>query len=149
MSTIYGSRGFLRLPVSLPLNEWFHTNFLKKTFWVNFKSLIVHNEGLQVNTITRSYSYWLLRGYIFSLRNKKSPLPHVTPYTYLKAVSIVVGLFSKTSFNKQITLSIILLLSPYYGFLNQFNLTCNFLFVSNGFMLLSFFNLFYFKVHTY
>lgn len=72
-----------------------------------------------------------------------------TSYLYLKTVSIVVGSFSKTDFNRQVTLSIVLILLPYYAFLNRFCLTYNFLFMSNSFMLLNFFNLFYFKVHTY
>lgn len=57
MSAIYVSGEQFVTIVSLPLNEWFHTNFLKKTFWVNFKLIVTHNEGLQVNTITRSYTY--------------------------------------------------------------------------------------------
>lgn len=131
------------------LNKWFYTNFLKDTFWVHFKTTITHNEGLQVNTISRSYTHWLVNSHLLALQGKRRPYIAPVTHLYLKTVSIVVGSFSKTDFNRQVTLSIILVLLPYYAFCNRFHLTYNFLFISNNFMLLNFFNLFYFKVHTY
>lgn len=148
-SVIANSRAY-SLPFMLqPINSWFFTVCLHKSLWLNFKRTTIHNEGLQVNTITRSYTHQLLRDYLTYLSGEQAPVIKVSGYPYLKTILLVVGLFSKTNFTRQVMLSVIMLVTPYYASSNQLRITYHFLFVTKSLLLLNFLNVFYFRMRIY
>jgi len=132
-----------------PVNNWFYAVCLAKSLWLNLKRTTIHNEGLQVNTITRSYTHQLLQDYLTYLSGGQITSIKVSRYPYLKTVFLVVGLFSKTNFTMQVMLSVIMLTTPYYASSNQLRITYHFLFVTKNFLLLNFLNVFYFRMRIY
>jgi hypothetical protein len=150
LASVIASSRVYSLPFAMqPINSWFYTVCLKKSLWLNLKRTTIHNEGLQVNTATRSYTHQLLRDYLMYLSGEQAPSIKVFGYLYLKTVLLVVGLFSKTNFTRQVMLSVIMLMTPYYASSNQLRITYHFLFVTKNLLLLNFLNVFYFRMLIY
>ena len=129
--------------------QWLYKHFFIPLFWSHLKSIIISNEGLQVNTLTRSYTYYSLNKYR-SLINKLGFTPFFKPSLfYLKPVLMIFSSFSKNSFNRVLTLTVAFITSLSFAVINLWTCRYNYLFLSNNFLLLNFLNTFYLKIHTY
>ena len=129
--------------------QWLYRHFFSPLFWSHLKSIIVYNEGLQVNTLTRSYTYYSLKKY-GSLMNKSGfTAPSALSFFYLKPVLILFSSFSKNSFNRVLTLTVTFITSMSFAVINIWTCRYNYLFLNNSLLLLNFLNTFYLKIHTY
>ena len=129
--------------------KFYIQHFFQALMWSHFKNLIISNEGLQVNTLTRSYTYYSLKKYNCLLNSKVYKVTSIVTLSYLKPTYLIFNSFSKNVFNKLLTFSLSFIILPYFAFSNLVTLQYNYIFLSNSVFLLNFLNAFYFKVHVY
>lgn len=128
-----------------------YTFFSKHIFYL-FTRIIIKDAGLLTSNISKSYSYWSLKTYInLFLRAKNTLIPNKSSnlILYSTPLQLLNYSFKKKTFNKTLMYFLFSFIKTNTSFINNFPLTCSYIFTPKEVSFLYFYNLFYFKIYNY
>ena len=146
----------LNLPQYLSFIKILSINILNMSTWRFYKKLFIHNVGILINNLHKSYEYWLIKQTLTFF--KTSSLDYIkvhttgkglTSYQYTKNIKLINFAFKKKLLNKTVISILYHLLTIWGGYTNQINITYSFIHITNLHYFMIAYNLYYFKVYNY